>query len=403
MGQIVAAGINSAASLAAASMNYDAQIATNKNNLQISREVNQANRNLAQDQNQWNIDQWNREIAYNDPKSQVQRLKNAGLSDAAAAQIVDGGSAPHLESADLANQVAPEPLQASQFDISAIPSVLGIMREIINLRKDKASASIEEEKASHASDLILTPLDAQKVSTKLQLQQYEFLAKSNPYSLRKLAYETKAAKSLPEIQKWTSEQAKVNYKLALQNYGFLKEWNPKKLHELGETINSIIAKTAKDRQDISESKSRQSLIGSQIENVKQDTENKKLENEGFSLDNESKKISNVLNKFGAPEDISLKIGALISSEVLKPEDTERYLWNIHDYISSGGKIFQGSQDMRAIFLNSIAPGIGKDNQLPVWTRGTFRHLLFPFFGGDDGTSGLPLEQKPKSVPRYWLR
>lgn len=40
----------------------------------------QYNLMLAKMQNQWNIEQWNRENAYNDPSAQMSRLRNAGLN-----------------------------------------------------------------------------------------------------------------------------------------------------------------------------------------------------------------------------------------------------------------------------------------------------------------------------------
>lgn len=61
---------------------------TNARNLQASlnaqKEENQLNReynlNLAQQQNEWNLEQWNRENAYNDPTAQLSRMRSAGLN-----------------------------------------------------------------------------------------------------------------------------------------------------------------------------------------------------------------------------------------------------------------------------------------------------------------------------------
>ena len=52
--------------------------ATNEQNEINARLTNKANRELAEQQNQWNIEQWNRENAYNDPAEQVKRLRGAG-------------------------------------------------------------------------------------------------------------------------------------------------------------------------------------------------------------------------------------------------------------------------------------------------------------------------------------
>lgn len=55
-----------------------------KRQIKAQLEENQRNReynlNLARMQNQWNIDQWNRENAYNDPSMVMARLKAAGLN-----------------------------------------------------------------------------------------------------------------------------------------------------------------------------------------------------------------------------------------------------------------------------------------------------------------------------------
>lgn len=52
--------------------------------IKAQQEENEKNRqwnlSLAKQQNQWNIEQWNRENAYNDPSAQMSRLRNAGLN-----------------------------------------------------------------------------------------------------------------------------------------------------------------------------------------------------------------------------------------------------------------------------------------------------------------------------------
>lgn len=60
-----------------ANKNIDKQIAAQSAENQKNREYNLM---LAKQQNQWNVDQWNRENAYNDPSAQLQRLRTAGLN-----------------------------------------------------------------------------------------------------------------------------------------------------------------------------------------------------------------------------------------------------------------------------------------------------------------------------------
>lgn len=57
--------------------NIDKQIAAQKEENQKNRDWNL---NLAKQQNQWNIDQWNRENAYNTPAAQMARFKDADLN-----------------------------------------------------------------------------------------------------------------------------------------------------------------------------------------------------------------------------------------------------------------------------------------------------------------------------------
>lgn len=54
----------------------------NHTNTQFNQANNDLQRQLAGQANQWNIDQWNRENAYNDPTSQLARLAGAGLNPA---------------------------------------------------------------------------------------------------------------------------------------------------------------------------------------------------------------------------------------------------------------------------------------------------------------------------------
>lgn len=82
----------------ASNKNIDTQIAAQQNENQKNREWNL---NLAKLQNQWNIDQWNRENAYNSPAAQMARYKAAGLNpDLIYGQSNLSAASPEMTSGD---------------------------------------------------------------------------------------------------------------------------------------------------------------------------------------------------------------------------------------------------------------------------------------------------------------
>lgn len=91
--------------------NIDKQIAAQKEENQKNREWNL---NLAKQQNQWNIDQWNRENAYNTPAAQMARYKDAGLNpdlmygqqnlSAASPEMTAGDGSQPTDVSNLANK-----------------------------------------------------------------------------------------------------------------------------------------------------------------------------------------------------------------------------------------------------------------------------------------------------------
>lgn len=383
MGQIISAGINQATSLATQGMNMRLQRETNANNLQIARETNQANAELAGRQNEWNLLQWARENAYNDPSAQVQRLKGAGLSAAAAAQSIEGaGNAQPLQSADLANQQMPNPSQAPTFDFSGLSAsnIIGVARELEALRKDKVEANVAEQSQGAQIENVLTDTDVKKAALKLTLQDIQFRAEQQPYSLQALKYHAQGMQYFPEIQRTLKDYQEENYKLAQQQYGFLEQYNPEKLREIGETINKIIAEAEKERAE-------KRQADAMTANINQDTKNKGEEFKGIVLRNFGQVIQNALGKAGFPEDNAQKFGALVRDGVLKPSDIPEYLIASRSYVVSGGQFFNGSPDLRNVFIHTLNPGIGEGYKVPVWSHGTlFRPLDFfrRSFGSDYG-------------------
>ena len=101
---IGAAAISAGASLLGGLFGHSSSKAAAKAQLQAVRETNEANARLAQKQNDWNLEQWNRENAYNTPEAQRARYEAAGINPYFALGNIQSGNADSLMSADLANQ-----------------------------------------------------------------------------------------------------------------------------------------------------------------------------------------------------------------------------------------------------------------------------------------------------------
>lgn len=107
----------------ASNNNIDKQIAEQRRENQANRDWNL---NLAKMQNSWNIDQWNRENAYNSPSSQMTRYKQAGLNPdliygqqnlaAASPEMTAGDGSQPTDVSNLANKrtIGDMMVQASQ-------------------------------------------------------------------------------------------------------------------------------------------------------------------------------------------------------------------------------------------------------------------------------------------------
>lgn len=89
---------SSIAGAVAGNKNIDKQVSAQKEENQKNRDWNL---NLAKLQNQWNIDQWNRENAYNSPAAQMARFKDAGLNpDLAYGQQNLSAASPEMTAGD---------------------------------------------------------------------------------------------------------------------------------------------------------------------------------------------------------------------------------------------------------------------------------------------------------------
>lgn len=121
-----AAAISAGASLLGGIFSSNGTSGAARTQLKAVRETNAANARLAQKQNEWNLEQWNRDNAYNTPESQRARYEAAGINPYFALGNIQSGNAESLMSADLANQqpvVSPLQGQAAQQLGAAISNV----------------------------------------------------------------------------------------------------------------------------------------------------------------------------------------------------------------------------------------------------------------------------------------
>lgn len=178
-------------------------IASNANiNNQISEQKreNQANRdwnlNLARLQNRWNIDQWNRENAYNSPAAQMARYKAAGLNpDLIYGQQNLSAASPEMTSGDgsLPTDVSNLANKRTMLDIVSASLDNDIKREQVKSMKNQnalESRKVDTEQAlSYLTGDILS-VENTDLASKLPFrayQQYLSLVNSAKDSVNKTA------------------------------------------------------------------------------------------------------------------------------------------------------------------------------------------------------------------------
>ncbi len=104
MWKAIASGIGSLVGAFSSNKNIDKQIKAQQQENALTRQYNLM---LAKQQNAWNLEQWNRENAYNDPSAQMQRLRAAGLNP----DLMYQNGAQGLQAASSPVMTAGEPAQ----------------------------------------------------------------------------------------------------------------------------------------------------------------------------------------------------------------------------------------------------------------------------------------------------
>lgn len=174
--------------------NIDKQIEAQKQENAANREYNL---NLAKLQNQWNIEQWNRENAYNTPAAQYQRLVDAGLNPDMMYQ--NGGVSNVAGASPEMTSGAP----SSPVDMSAIGNkmtygevVTGALNQAITGSRISAmqSESQKREKEGHLIDAQAGIASADLITRAAQNEATLRLTNSEVYLNHALADESHARK-----------------------------------------------------------------------------------------------------------------------------------------------------------------------------------------------------------------
>lgn len=156
--------ISAAGALGSAALGLASQGGANSKNVQMNRETNEANmkmnerqleeqRYLAQYQNQWNLEQWNRENAYNDPSLQAQRLRAAGINPLYGNGNVSAGEAGSLQGStpSAPSMIPMQPGSVQPLDFSGVTSGINafMQNQLLQTQidKGKADAKIAEVQA----------------------------------------------------------------------------------------------------------------------------------------------------------------------------------------------------------------------------------------------------------------
>lgn len=176
MWQAIASGIGSLVGAFSSNKNIDKQIKAQQQENALTRQYNLM---LAKQQNQWNLEQWNRENAYNDPSSQMQRLRTAGLNP----DLMYQNGAAGLQSASSPDMTAGEPAQPVDMSayrnrktigdvIQQAQSTMLAQQQVKKLEADTTGQKLKN--VEQDSQNVIKALDAKFHSRFLQ-QQYQNL------------------------------------------------------------------------------------------------------------------------------------------------------------------------------------------------------------------------------------
>ena len=289
--------------------NIVATQSANNTAIKTTAATNKANKELAELQNQWNLEQWHRENEYNHPAEQAKRLKEAGLSDAAAAQAVSGGQSGRLQSANLSNQVAPPAPQVPDLSGLNSMSIIGIARQLEALRKESADADITETNAEWQDEIVFTEVDAKRVAARATADANTRENELHPYRIQQDYYKAQSDKEYIGHLKAQTRLANLNCDKLQQEISVFMKKSQAEIDEIAARIENL-GKQGK-------------VLDAQHENIQantaktnQETTNLKKEEKLKELEIDAKELQNIMSQTGLPQDfLGVKASQIMTGKI----------------------------------------------------------------------------------------
>jgi hypothetical protein len=205
---LISAGAGLAGSLLGGSSNKKAaKVVAKQSEKNLQTQIDYA-REAANLEWERNLEQWNRENAYNDPSQVVQRLQNAGLSPALALGNYGGNTAASSPTYSLGDIDASKVKSAGSGQVSAafgefLRGIMPAAMEIMNRRKDLEVKDNQQTNIAADTALKSTAADLNRVEafTRQMNGIMDFVSKNFDYKMKRQLAENTLETASANLQK----------------------------------------------------------------------------------------------------------------------------------------------------------------------------------------------------------
>lgn len=205
---LISAGAGLAGSILGGSSNKNAaKVVAKQSEKNLQTQINYA-REAANLEWERNLEQWNRENAYNDPSQVVQRLQNAGLSPALALGNYGGNTAASSPTYSLGDIDASKVKSAGAGQVSAafgefLRGIMPAAMEIMNRRKDLEVKDNQQTNIAADTALKSTAADLNRVEafTRQMNGIMDFASKNFDYKMKRQLAENTLETASANLQK----------------------------------------------------------------------------------------------------------------------------------------------------------------------------------------------------------